>query len=61
VRAAFGGSPAGWLRVEKLLAARLVDPRPLVSQVVPLREWQLAFGRFERREGIKTVFDPRPP
>ncbi len=61
VRAAIGGSPAAWLRVEKLLAARLVDPRPLVTKVVPLREWQLAFERFDRREGIKTLFDPRLP
>jgi L-iditol 2-dehydrogenase len=61
VRAALGGSPAAWLRVEKLLAAHLVDPRPLVSQVLPLRDWPLAFERFERREGIKTVLDPRLP
>jgi hypothetical protein len=26
---------------------------------VPLREWPMAFERFERREGIKTLFDPR--
>ena len=61
VRAAIGGSPAAWLRVERLLAARLVDPRPLVTQVLPLREWHLAFERFERREGIKTLLDPRLP
>jgi threonine dehydrogenase-like Zn-dependent dehydrogenase len=59
LRAAIGGSPAAWLRVEKLLEARLVDPRPLVTKVVPLREWPIAFERFERREGIKTLFDPR--
>lgn len=61
VRAAIGGSPAAWLRVERLLADRLVDPRPLVSQVLPLSAWELAFGAFERREGIKAVFDPRLP
>ena len=61
LRAAIGGSPAAWLRVEKLLEARLVDPRPLVTKVVPLREWPMAFERFERREGIKTLFDPRLP
>lgn len=61
VRAAIGGSPAAWLRVEKLLEARLVDPRPLVTQVVPLREWHRAFEWFERREGIKSLFDPRLP
>jgi L-iditol 2-dehydrogenase len=59
VRAALGGSPAGWLRVEELLEARLLDPRPLVSSVLPLREWPLAFERFDRREGIKNLFDPR--
>lgn len=61
VRTGFGGSPAGWLRVERLLNARLVDPRPLVSSVLPLRDWPLVFERFERREGIKTLFDPRLP
>ena len=61
VRAAIGGSPAAWLRVERMLAARLLDPRPLVTQVLPLGEWRLAFERFERREGIKTLLDPRLP
>jgi len=45
--------------VERLLEARLVELEPLISDVLPLTEWRTAVERFERREGIKTVFDPR--
>jgi L-iditol 2-dehydrogenase len=59
VRAGFGSSPASWLRAVRLVTDRLVALEPLVSDVLPLREWPRALDAFERRDGLKTVFDPR--
>lgn len=59
VRAGFGSSPASWTRAVRLVEARSVELDPLVSEVLPLRAVATAFERFERREGLKTVFDPR--
>lgn len=59
VRAGFGSSPASWLRAGRLVADRQVELSPLISDVLPLRDWTTALERFERRDGLKTVFDPR--
>jgi L-iditol 2-dehydrogenase len=59
VRAGFGSSPRGWMRASTLVASRQVRLEPLVTDVLPLREWRTALSRFERRQGLKTVFDPR--
>jgi len=59
VRARLGTSPASWLRAVRLVEERLVSLEPLISDVLPLREWPRALDAFERRDGIKTVFDPR--
>lgn len=61
VRAGFGSSPASWLRAVRLVADRQVELPPLIGAVLPLRGWPIALERFERREGLKTVFDPRLP
>lgn len=59
VRAGFGSSPASWLRAVRLVEDRQVDLAPLLSEVLPLRSWPTALERFAKREGLKTVFDPR--
>ena len=59
VRAGFGSSPASWLRAVRLVRDRLVELDPLISEVLPLRDWPRALDAFERRDGLKTVFDPR--
>ncbi|MEA2630659.1 MAG: L-iditol 2-dehydrogenase [Chloroflexota bacterium] len=59
VIATFGSSPAAWLRMERLLGAGLIELAPLVSDVLPLSDWRRAFDQVEKREGIKTIFDPR--
>jgi L-iditol 2-dehydrogenase len=59
VRAAFGSTPAAWLRAVALLEAQAIQLKPLVSAALPLREWRQAFTRLEERTGIKTVLDPR--
>ncbi|MET0772550.1 MAG: zinc-binding dehydrogenase, partial [Candidatus Limnocylindrales bacterium] len=59
VRAGFGQSPASWARAVRLVEARAVDLAPLVSIVLPLRDWQVAFDRMATRTGLKSVLDPR--
>lgn len=59
VRAGFGSSPTAWWRAVDLVAARAVDLVPLVSAVLPLREWSVAFERMTGRVGLKSVLDPR--
>jgi L-iditol 2-dehydrogenase len=59
VRAGFGSSPASWWRAVDLVAARAVDLAPLVSAVLPLRDWSVAFDRMASRTGLKSVLDPR--
>jgi len=59
VRAGFGSSPAAWLRAVRLVRERQVELEPLISDVLPLRSWATALDNFERRQGLKTVFDPR--
>ncbi|MBX3030609.1 MAG: alcohol dehydrogenase catalytic domain-containing protein [Chloroflexi bacterium] len=59
VRAGFGSAPASWWRAVDLVAARAVDLVPLVSVVLPLRDWPVAFDRMASRTGLKSVLDPR--
>jgi L-iditol 2-dehydrogenase len=59
VRAGFGTAPAAWWRAVDLVAARAVDLQPLVSAVLPLRDWAAAFDRMASRTGLKSVLDPR--
>jgi L-iditol 2-dehydrogenase len=59
VRAGFGTAPAAWWRAVDLVAARAVDLGPLVSAVLPLRDWPVAFERMAARSGLKSVLDPR--
>ena len=59
VRSGFGSSPTSWLRAVRLVSDGMIDLDSLVSEVLPLRSWATALERFERREGLKTLFDPR--
>jgi len=54
----FSHIPSSWPRALKLMASGQVQTRPLVSQVLPISEWQRAFDAFERREGFKIVLTP---
>jgi len=49
---------SAWHRALALLERGLVQTRPLVSDIMPLSEWQEAFDRFERKQAIKIVLQP---
>ena len=52
-------TPASWRRALQLLEQRSVDLGTLVSDVVPLEEWERAFAATRAANGIKFVLDPR--
>jgi L-iditol 2-dehydrogenase len=59
VTAGFASNPASWRRAMALLAAGAVELEPLVTEVVPLRDWRRAFDRSRAGDGVKFVLDPR--
>jgi L-iditol 2-dehydrogenase len=50
--------PTAWLKALQLLASGQVKTRPLVSQILPITEWQQAFEGFERKQGLKRILTP---
>jgi L-iditol 2-dehydrogenase len=52
-------TPTSWRRAISLLERDLVQLDPLVTEVVPLREWERAFASTRSGEGVKVVLDPR--
>jgi L-iditol 2-dehydrogenase len=59
VTAGFASNPASWRRAMALLETGAVALAPLVTEVVPLREWRRAFEASRAGEGVKFVLDPR--
>lgn len=52
-------TPRSWRRAVRLLEAGAVLLEPLVTEVVPLAEWERAFAAARAGEGVKLVLDPR--
>jgi L-iditol 2-dehydrogenase len=52
-------TPRSWQRALELLEAGRVELEPLVTEVVPLAEWERAFEASRNAAGVKFVFDPR--
>jgi L-iditol 2-dehydrogenase len=48
-----------WNRALLLMAEGKVRLKPLISDIMPLTEWKIAFEKFEAREGVKIVLDPK--
>jgi L-iditol 2-dehydrogenase len=55
----FASTPASWQRAMRLLAIGSVVLDPLVSEVVPLPDWERAFTATRSGAGMKFVLDPR--
>lgn len=55
----FASTPRSWKRAMQLLDADLVRLDPLVSEVVPILEWERAFEATRAGAGMKYVIDPR--
>ena len=59
VTSGFASTPASWRRALALIEARAVELEPLVTEVVPLEDWERAFLASRNAEGVKYVLDPR--
>ena len=55
----FAATPRSWRQALALIEARKIELEPLVSEVVPLEEWERVFADLRAGRGIKIVFDPR--
>jgi L-iditol 2-dehydrogenase len=51
-------TPRSWRRAMRLLETGLVRLDPLVSEIVPLANWERAFTATRAGEGMKHVLDP---
>ena len=51
-------TPASWERALELIGERRVDLAPLLSDAVPLEEWEQAFAATRSGAGIKYVLVP---
>jgi L-iditol 2-dehydrogenase len=52
-------TPASWRRALGLIEGREVELEPIVTEVVPLGEWERAFRASRNAEGVKYVLDPQ--
>ena len=52
-------TPRSWESALALLEQGSVELAPLVTEVVPLREWERAFAASRAASGVKFVLDPR--
>ena len=59
VTSGFASTPRSWRRLERLIADGHVVLDPLVTDVLPLSDWQTAFARTRQADGLKLVLDPR--
>ena len=51
-------TPASWDRALELIDQRQVDPGALLSEAVPLEEWEQAFAATRSGAGIKYLLVP---
>jgi L-iditol 2-dehydrogenase len=59
VTSGFASTPTSWMRALELIEARRVELEPLLSETVPLEEWEQAFAATRAGAGIKYVLVPR--
>jgi threonine dehydrogenase-like Zn-dependent dehydrogenase len=41
------------------MASGAVRTRPLISDIMPLGNWAAAFEKFEKKQGLKLLLDPK--
>jgi L-iditol 2-dehydrogenase len=58
VTGSLGSRWASWEMALKFLASGACDAKSLISDVLPLTEWQTAFTMFEEKKGLKLVLEP---
>jgi L-iditol 2-dehydrogenase len=59
ITSGFASTPTSWAKALELVTDRRVELAPLLTEVVPLAEWERAFAATRSGDGIKFVLDPR--
>ena len=59
ITSGFASTPTSWAKALKLVTERSVELDPLLTEVVPLAEWERAFAATRSGDAIKLVLDPR--
>jgi len=59
ITSGFASTPSSWAKALELVTERRVRLEPLLTEVVPLAEWERAFAATRAAEGIKFVLDPQ--
>lgn len=54
----FATLPETWTRTLRLLSEGLVDPRPVLTEALPLAEWSEGFRKAEAKDAGKVVLRP---
>jgi L-iditol 2-dehydrogenase len=58
VTGSLGSTWTSWQKAIQLIASDKVNVEVLVSDVLPITEWESAFNKFETKEGLKLVLTP---
>jgi L-iditol 2-dehydrogenase len=59
ITSGFASTPSSWANALELVTERRVELDPLVTEVVPLADWERAFAATRGTEGIKFVLNPQ--
>jgi L-iditol 2-dehydrogenase len=57
-KASFASSLEAWDRAMILLGQGKVQTEPVVSDILPLSDWEKGFDKINRREGLKILLQP---
>ena len=58
IKGSLGQRWTAWKKGLKLLERGLVKTEPLISDVLPLSQWQEGFRKVEKKEGLKIILNP---
>ncbi len=58
VTGSLGSTWTSWEKAIQLMASGKVNTKALVSDIMPITEWEKAFKKFESKEGMKLVLTP---
>ena len=52
----WGTLPSTWVTTLRMMSARQIDVRPLITHTITLNQWQEGFSLMEERKAIKVLF-----
>jgi L-iditol 2-dehydrogenase len=59
ITSGFASTPTSWRKALEFVGDRRVALEPLLTEVVPLAEWERAFAATRAADGVKFVLDPQ--